>query len=63
MSETVKNNLKQLYEIARASVIKTQHTVCNAVNSAMVTAYIEKLVNKYIWFVKKTTESNTERDL
>ena len=41
MSEIVKKDLKQVYETTRASVIKAQHTVYNAVNSAMVTAYWE----------------------
>lgn len=41
MSEIVKNDLNQVYEAARASVIMAQHTVCNVVNSAMVTAYWE----------------------
>ena len=41
MSDIVKNELNQIYETARASVIKAQHTVYTAVNSAMVTAYWE----------------------
>lgn len=41
MSEIVKNELNQIYETARVSVIKAQHSVYSAVNSAMVTAYWE----------------------
>ena len=41
MSEIIKNELNQIYETARASVIKAQHSVYIAVNSAMVTAYWE----------------------
>ena len=38
MSDIAKNELSQIYKTARASVIKAQHTVYTAVNSAMVTA-------------------------
>ena len=41
MSEIVKNEINQIYETARASIIKAQYSVYSAVNSAMVTAYWE----------------------
>lgn len=41
MSDITKNEVNQIYETARASIIKAQHTVYAAVNTAMVTAYWE----------------------
>ena len=59
MRDIAQNELSQIYKAARASVIKAQHTVYTAVNSAMVTAY--KSESRYIKLAVRMTGQSMER--